>query len=40
MIDPKTKKPYGTYNIRISIASSLTVLKEALGRIKEMIESD
>jgi aminotransferase len=40
MIDPKTKKPYGTYNIRISIASSLAVLKEALGRIKEMIESD
>jgi aminotransferase len=40
MIDPKTKKPYGTYNIRISIASSLAVLKEALGRIKEMIESN
>jgi len=38
MIDPKTKESYGTYNIRISIASSLDVLKEALKRLKEMVE--
>jgi aminotransferase len=37
MIDPETNKPYGTYNIRISIASSIDTLKEALGRIKDFI---
>lgn len=39
MIDPKIKKPYGTYNIRISIASSLEILKEAIKRIREFVES-
>lgn len=38
MIDPKLKKPYGTYNIRISIASSLETLQEAIRRMKEFIE--
>lgn len=37
MIDPITKKPYGTYFIRISIASSLETLKEAISRIKDFI---
>lgn len=40
MIDPKTKKPYGTYYVRISIASSIETLKEALSRIKDFIVSN
>ena len=38
MIDRESKKPYGTYNIRISIASSINVLKEAVGRIKDFVK--
>ena len=37
MIDPVINKPYGTYYIRISIASSIETLKEALNRIKDFI---
>lgn len=37
MINPATKKPYGTYSIRISIASSIEVLKEGLKRIKDFV---
>jgi aspartate/methionine/tyrosine aminotransferase len=40
MIDSKTKKPYGTYCIRISIASSIETLKEALNRMKDFIVSN
>jgi len=39
MMDPKINKPYGTYCIRISIASSIETLKEALNRIKEFVEN-
>ncbi len=38
MIDPENKKPYGTYCFRISIASSLETLKEALKRIKDFVK--
>jgi len=37
MRDPETGKPYGTYSIRISIASSIETLKEALKRIRDLI---
>ena len=37
MMDPETKKPYGTYCIRISIASSIEVLTEALNRMKDFL---
>lgn len=37
MIDPQTKKPYGTYCVRLSIASSMETLKEALKRMKEFL---
>jgi aminotransferase len=37
LIDPQTKKPYGTYCVRLSIASSIETLKEALKRIKEFL---
>jgi len=40
MIDPKNKKPYGTYCLRISIASSIENLKEALNRMKDFIVSN
>jgi len=35
IIDPKIRQPYGIYCIRISIASSLEVLKEAVRRINK-----
>lgn len=40
MTDPKNKKPYGTYCIRISIASPIKTLKEALSRIEDFIVSN
>ncbi|MFA6017289.1 MAG: pyridoxal phosphate-dependent aminotransferase [Patescibacteria group bacterium] len=40
MIDPTIKKPYGTYCVRISIASSIETLKEALSRMKDFIVSN
>ena len=40
MIDPEIKKPYGTYCFRISIASSIETLKEALSRIEKFIVSN
>lgn len=38
MIDPQTKKPYGTYCVRLSIASSMETLKEALKRMRDFLD--